>query len=422
MTDINARTRAWRPGSWRGDLRDAWRAVRRTPLQAAVIVAILTAGTTLTVLMLGVVNGMVSGAIPGVIARDRLVHLGVQRQGAADASAMTIGEFRRLPSSVPGLESVAGEIDWRFSAIVKGRAITLEGLFVTGPYFSTLGTVPALGRLIVPSDDRAGAPPVAVIGHALWRREFGSDPGAIGATIRAGTGTYTVVGVLPPRFVGLDEGDFGETTDERGELWLPMREMWAYPNFASARVDAAVGPRMYGRLAGALNREAAEAQAQTILPALAAAADAGGSGPSVQPRGDGSLAFGFGGGRSAARVRLAPLSFMPSSDLLQTTLLVGLLMAVPLVVLAIATINVAGVHLARAVGRTREIAIRMALGASRMAVARAISLEVGYWRCWRARCRGRSPRGRYGSRPTCCRSPSSPTPGCSCSRWRCRSP
>ena len=344
---------------WRADLRDAWRAIRRTPLQAVTMIVSLAIGSTLTVLMFGVVNAMVTGATPGVRDHARLVRLGVQVPRFRGPRSLTMEEFRLLPASVGGLQGVGGELSWRFSTSINGQAVSLQGRFVSGSYFPVLGTDAVAGRVILPSDDAAGAAPVVVIGHQLWQRSFGGDPKAIGSTIQVGPGTYEVIGVLPPRFVGIDTGDFGEISDDRGQIWLPMREMWTYPDYGAAfargprsGIGYVVGPRMIGRLAVGLSRRKAEAQAQDILPALAAA------------------------GHEATTVRLTPFTLLPSSDPYRKTMFIGVLMSVPFIVLGIACANVAGIQVARAAGRTHEISIRMSLGASRYRVARLIAIET----------------------------------------------
>lgn len=341
------------------DLRDAWRAIRRTPLQTATMIVSLAIGSTLTVLMFGVVNAMIGGAMPGMRDQSRLVRLGVTVPGFRGPRSPTMEEFRLMPSTVGGLQGVGSELSWRFSARINDRAVALQGRFVSGSYFSVLGTDAVAGRLIQPSDDAPGAAPVAVIGHQLWQRGFGGDATAIGTTIQIGTSTYELIGVLPPRFVGIDVGDFGETSDDRGQIWLPMREMWTYPDYRAGFVRRTsglgyvVGPRMIGRLAAGLNQREAEAKAQDILPSLAAA------------------------GHEAIGVRLRPYTLLPSSDPYQTTAFIGVLMSVPFIVLGIACANVAGIQLARAATRTHEISIRMSLGASRYRVARLIAVETG---------------------------------------------
>jgi predicted permease len=340
-------------GLW-PDARDAWRSLRRTPLQALTMVVCLTLGATLTVLTFGVVNAMLGGDMPGVRDQRRLVRLAVERAREGRVTSATMGQFRTMPSRIPGLGAIAAEVPWRFSTSVAGQAVATSGLFVSGAYFSTLGTVPALGRLIAPPDDRPEAAPIVVIGHAFWRRHFHESPAAIGSTITIGTGTYRIVGVAPRRFVGLDSGDFGETADERADIWIPMAQMWVYPDFLAARVDAAVGPRMVGRLDALLSRQHAESLAQAAL----------GRASSDSPW------------QPIAAIRLRPFHLLPTSRPGQTAALISTLMSLPLIVLAIACANVAGVQLARAVGRTREVAIRMSLGATRWRAARLLFVET----------------------------------------------
>jgi hypothetical protein len=86
----------------------------------------------------------------------------------------------------------------------RREAVMAKGLFVSDNFFSELGVRPLIGRLLVAEDDRAGAAPAVVISHRLWEQQFGLDPGALGQTVTLRTFTFTVVGVLPREFPGVE--------------------------------------------------------------------------------------------------------------------------------------------------------------------------------------------------------------------------
>jgi predicted permease len=353
--------RLWARVGWAADLRDAWRALRRTPLQTAAIVACLTLGSVLAVLMFGVINAALAGALPGVVDRHRLVRIGVAEPSDGRTSGITMGAFRTFPEALPGLKAHGGELPWRFSVSVGDEALVADGSFVTGTFFPVLGTTAIAGRLIQPADDRPDAPPVVVISHAFWLKRFGGRTTALGSVIHIADAAYQVIGVLPPGFVGLDAGHPGETAAERDHLWLPMNRMWTYPGYPAASVDFAVGPLMIGRLEDGVSRVATARIVGTVDGRYFPRARAQNAEPS--------------GGRLP--IRIEPFALLFDDGLLQTAFASAILMAVPLIVLGIACANVAGVQLARALSRTHELAIRVSLGASRQRVVRLLVIETG---------------------------------------------
>jgi putative ABC transport system permease protein len=336
------------------DIRDAFRSLRKTPIQSATIVGCLALGSALTVLMFGVINALVAGDLPGLHRRNTLARILTERPDG-EHMGLTMGQFHALPMAIPGLSSYGGELTWRFSTRISDTSLVANGGFVSGSYFQTLGTAPAAGRLIQPSDDLPAASPVVVIGYRLWQTRMGGRSDAVGQTIHVGNATYEVIGVAPRHFTGLDVGDFGrDSAAERGDIWLPMAQIWNYPNYSATRVDDAIGPRLVGRLDAGLTREAAEARAQQVLPHL-----------NERSRGSVSKAL-----------HLPPLNLMPGSKPGQNAIFISLLMSVPLVVMGIACANVAGVQLARAITRTHELAVRVSIGATRWRLVRLLVTET----------------------------------------------
>ena len=217
---------------------------------------------------------------------------------------------------------------------------------VSGNYFETLRVAPFLGRFFDERADGEGSPLLAVLSHRLWQRRFGSDPGIVGKTVRVNGRSATVAAVTPPGFVGAMQL-------VAADLWLPAA---IYPDLAgSARADTTPMFGVMGRLAADITADEAESR----LTALASAIELKGvSGETltviVQPAG------GFGVPVAAEGMVLTISGFI--------YVMMSLLMAV-------ACANVAALVLARGVGRSREIAVRLSLGASRMHIARQLLTE-----------------------------------------------
>jgi predicted permease len=312
------------------DVRFAWRSFRRTPLVALTIVATVGLGLGLVTAVFTVLNLYVF-RVDAVHRPHELFAVERDRSASAEPARFTRLEYETfLRETAVFSDAFAQTSD--FDAWIEGRR--MEGALVTGNFFHVLGVGAARGRVLTPDDDQPGGPAVMVLSHRAWARQFASDPGVLGRTVRVNDAPFRVVGVMPDGFRGLTVAPL--------DFWAPLAIAAPFRLAHDGR-DAADHLDIVGRLAPGVAEGQAEAQVQAWDIRRAAAR---------------------GAERPATRLTLEPRLGTVSQPAEVLLVFAPLFFAFGLVLL-IGCANVANLLFGRAVARQREIGIRLAIGASR---------------------------------------------------------
>ena len=346
------------------DLRYGTRLLRRNPTFAVVAIATLALGTGANTAIFELVNAVRLRALP-VADPQRLVEVridthdkGLTGRFMSQRPFFTEPLFRRVSESQQVFSSMLAYASITFDLATGGESRPVQGIWVTGEFFPTLGVPARIGRVLTPADDRAGCgAPGAVLSDAFWRRHFGADPSAIGRTLTLNGHPFEVIGVTPPSFFGIEVGRGFDVAVPlcaepivRGEQsGIGKTDVWFLD--------------VIGHLAPGVTPEQAGARLAALSKAVFSATVPGQFMPEDQAD---YLAYTLvtrdaGNGVSTLRANYAT----PLWALLGATA----------VVLLIACANLANLLLARATAREREIAVRLAMGASRARVIRQMIAE-----------------------------------------------
>ena len=324
------------------DLRFSMRMLRKSPGFTAVAVLTLALGIGANTALFSVVNGVLLNPLPYPHS-EQLVTIHESKPNF-DRGSISYPNFRDWQKNNRTFASMAIARGYGYSLTGLGDAEQVRARFISSDFFPLLGVNPVLGRNFSPGEDEIGAAPIAMISAGLWKRKFGSSPSALGKALTLDGKDYTIVGVTPQNF------DLFLTNSNLADIFVPIGQ-WSNPLLPNR--GAGLGIHGVGRLKPGISIEQARADMDRVTSNLAAA----------YPEADKGI------GASLVPIR---------QDLLgdvQPILLV-LLGAVAFVLL-IACVNVANLLLARSTARTREFAIRAALGAGkRRLIAQIITESV----------------------------------------------
>ena len=338
------------------DVRYAIRALAKNPAFSLTVVGVLTLGIGLNAAVFTMLKGIALSPIAGVERSARLAVI-FRETSAGRPLSVSYPHYQYLRDHDRAFSELSGS-SVATVGLGRGRsARQIWGEIVTGNYFQVLGVRAERGRTLLPSDEIApGRHPVIVLSDGLWRRDFAADPDIVGKTVEINNYLLTIVGVADPTF-------HGTTVVYDVEVFIPVM-MAPQLGFRFGSQETTPSGILSDRRAGLFFPQGYLRPGTTLATAAAQADALWASTSRDRPLTD-----------AADRLRVVPFWQTPDGAPMVLLPTLGVLTAMGLLVLLIACANIAGLVLVRGLSRRGEIALRLALGATRTRIVRLLIVE-----------------------------------------------
>jgi predicted permease len=331
------------------DCKYGFRIIKKSPGFAAIAILTLALGIGANTTIFSWINSTLLNPVPGLSRPSEVVSLTLSKPGD-NPFPFTYPDLEAMRDGQQSFTGIAACSFVQMSLKAENKPQRVFGMVASANYFDVLGVRPFLGRAFLPEEDsKPGGAPVAVIGYRFWQSHFAANPNIVGRTIEINEHPYTIVGVTPAEFQGSQTG-------VRTDIWVPIMMQGQLDPLGDLLHDHhqfwLLG---FGRLKHGVTLQQAQQEMTLRLK------------PEAKAYPEEHKGHDF--------VTVYPLWRNPFGLNQYMSTLLPALMCIAGLVLLLACVNVANLMLVRAVGRRREIAIRMALGVTRWQLVRQLLVE-----------------------------------------------